>query len=185
MTELQNRLVKNCKSCKTALKVLRIICYVCIGVAALVATLVLAVPGILEGIAEAESVRFAPPFTADSVLTPGSVALVMGFIALMLAFTSVVLLLLERVMGSAADNKTPFIPENVRRIKAVSLLVAVSSVLPPIKDSMLDVLNRGFANADLRFGVEVSLLVFAFVVWCLSIIFEYGVTLQSREDETL
>jgi len=76
--------------------------------------------------------------------------------------SSIILFILSAVFKSSATRNSPFLPENVKRLKVVGLILIVVSLF------------LGLAN-----------LIFAFCVLALAFIFQYGMQLQQQADETL
>ncbi|MDR1713343.1 MAG: hypothetical protein LBR39_04240 [Coriobacteriales bacterium] len=75
---------------------------------------------------------------------------------------AIILFILSAVFKATAINRTPFVPENVKRLKIIGIILIVVSIL------------LGLTN-----------LVFAFCVFALAYVFEYGAELQKQADETL
>jgi hypothetical protein len=84
-------------------------------------------------------------------------------------------------------KKTPFLHKNVKRLKIISiLLIAVEPVqfllqkignfVRPSIDGTKEVIFTSFGGIILAMGL---------VVFCLALVFEYGVELQKQSDETL
>jgi len=76
--------------------------------------------------------------------------------------SAAILFILSSVFRSTAVKGSPFLPENVKRLKIVGVILIVASVC------------LGLGN-----------LIFAFCVLALAFIFQYGMELQQQADETL
>ncbi|MCL1890649.1 MAG: hypothetical protein FWG00_01270 [Coriobacteriia bacterium] len=72
------------------------------------------------------------------------------------------LFVVSGVFKATAVNKTPFVAENVKRLKIIGIIMIVASLV------------LGLTN-----------LVFAFCVFALAYVVQYGVELQQQADETL
>ncbi len=83
------------------------------------------------------------------------------------------------IMVSIKTEYTPFIPENARRIKTISMSFLFSSVF-----LLLFGFLAGKGVTELLFMFFGSLMV-AVVMYCLTIVSRYGALLQKESDETL
>jgi len=98
------------------------------------------------------------------------------------AIGSFIMLLCERILKTVNTERTPFVAENVKRLKIMAVLMACLSVVPSWLSQIVSFI---MGNRNLLMSVELGMLLIALVIWCLALIFEYGVSLQEREDETL
>jgi hypothetical protein len=76
--------------------------------------------------------------------------------------SAIILFSLSAVFNSTASKRSPFLPENVKRLKIVGVILIVTSLF------------LGLDN-----------LIFAFCVLALAFMFQYGTELQQQADETL
>lgn len=177
------KLVKTCNTARKVTKVVRILSYVALALFAFV-TVALLIPGVIN----------MDEMTVEHNMTGTELAWGKGEMLAMLAATAsvmvisgLVMLMCERVLTTVTDGGSPFVKENVSRIKSIAVLTALGGVIPSFL-SQLVMLVYAIVNktgADLVMELEVSYLVMALVIWCVALIFEYGVTLQQRDDETL
>ena len=84
-----------------------------------------------------------------------------GFFAYCL-LSAAILFILCAVFKATAVHRTPFLPENVKRLKIIGIIMIIAS------------LALGFHN-----------LIFAFCVFGLAYVVQYGAELQQQSDETL
>ena len=84
-----------------------------------------------------------------------------GF-ALYCALCAIILFILSAVFKATAVHRTPFLFENVKRLKIIAIILIVASIA------------LGLTN-----------LIFAFCVFALAYVVQYGVELQQQSDETL
>jgi len=75
---------------------------------------------------------------------------------------AVVLFILSAVFKATAVHRTPFLSQNVKRLRIIGIILIVASVA------------LGLTN-----------LIFAFCVFALAYVLQYGVELQQQSDETL
>jgi len=168
-------LVRTCNTTRKIVKVLRIFSYVAIALFFFVAV-VSATPLFQESGVVIEDNATGAELEMSDLMTKGALAVSA------LAIGSVVMLLCEKVLGTVNTESTPFVPKNVKRIKTISVLMAASSVVPSWVSQIVGFIA---GKREMMMNVEVTMLVIALVIWCVALIFEYGVTLQEREDETL
>ncbi|MBE6759813.1 MAG: DUF2975 domain-containing protein [Ruminococcaceae bacterium] len=173
------KLIKTCNTTRRIVKGLRIFLYVVIAIF-IVASVLMYLPAFREYTAsipvEDTLTNTEITYTRDEVLAKGTWAISA------VAIGSVVMLLCERILGTVNTENTPFVAENVRRLKIMSVLMAVISVVP---SWLAQIVSFILGDRNLLMEVELGMLMIALVIWCLALIFEYGVTLQQREDETL
>lgn len=173
------KLIKTCNTTRRIVKGLRIFLYVVIAIF-IVASVLMYLPAFREYTAsipvEDTLTNTEITYTRDEVLAKGTWAISA------VAIGSVVMLLCERILGTVNTENTPFVAENVRRLKIMSVLMAVVSVVP---SWLAQIVSFILGDRNLLMEVELGMLMIALVIWCLALIFEYGVTLQQREDETL
>ena len=106
---------------------------------------------------------------------------VSAFILTVLVFTLgyITVRMVHDIMVSIKTEYTPFIPENARRIKAISMSFLFSSVF-----LLLFGFLAGLGARELLFMFFGSLMV-SVVMYCLTIVSRYGALLQKESDETL
>ena len=104
-----------------------------------------------------------------------------SFIVILLIFILglITVWMVHDTMVSIMTEYSPFIPENAKRVKTVSLSFLFASVL-----FLAFGLLAGKGVAELLFLFFGSLLV-SVVMYCLTIIVRYGTLLQKESDETL
>jgi len=105
------------------------------------------------------------PSTFDSAIVPNlKIFGIMSALGLCLycVLCAIVLLTLSAVFKAIAVQKTPFLPENVKRLKVIGIIMIIAS------------LTVGMLN-----------IIFAFCVFALAYVFQYGTELQQQVDETL
>ena len=76
--------------------------------------------------------------------------------------SAVILFIISSIFRSTVARKSPFLPENVKRLKIVGIILIIAAVF---------------------LGWET--LIFAFCMLALAFIFQYGTELQQQADETL
>lgn len=112
---------------------------------------------------------FVPGTTLGSFLPVAAMkGIKLGLVfAIMTAFLycvvgAIVLFILSALFNSTATKGSPFLPENVKRLKIIGVVLIVVSLL------------LGLQN-----------LIFAFCFLALAYVFQYGTALQQQADETL
>ncbi len=88
----------------------------------------------------------------------------------------------RKIFKNVSASHTPFTLENSVYIKRIAGFVAATAIAQPI-----GLLLFGFAlkHAEIEVGVGLDMLVVAFIIYAISLVFEHGVTLQQQADETL
>lgn len=113
--------------------------------------------------------------------TESSLAIFSSFVVTTLIFILgfITVWIVHDLMESIKSEYSPFVPENAKRIKNISMAFLFSSVF---------LLTFGFLAGkgitELLFMFFGSLMV-AVVMYCLTIVCRYGVLLQKESDETL
>ena len=78
---------------------------------------------------------------------------------------------------------TPFSPKHTLYLKFISLMMlAFTIIVPPVELLLLEILAP---EVDAFVSFQLSGIVFAFIFYCLALIFEYGSLLQKQSDETM
>lgn len=172
-----NKLVKTCNTTRAIIKVMRIIMYVAIALFVFVTAvsqlpMFADMPITAQNNITGEDVEVTPLF----MLTTGS------FAVATLIIGSVIFLLTEKVLNTVKADSTPFVTENVRRIKAIAILTAITGVVP---SWISQVVSLFAGSKDIFIEVNLDKIVIGLIIWCVALIFEHGVTLQQRDDETL
>ena len=194
MNEKNIRLAKTCNTTRKVVKVVRIFCYVAIALFVFVYAAFATWPSPCLSLSPQSSLYLAFGDAVDSVTVQDDItgapidydrtdiAVKGSFVVASLVVGSFIMLLAEKVLRTVDTESTPFVKENVRRIKNIAILMATLSVVPSWFSQII-----GFicGSRELIMQVELGKLVLALVVWCIALIFEYGVALQEREDETL
>lgn len=105
-------------------------------------------------------------------------------------FTSIVFLTVLFFMGrflKTLKKSSPFVRENIKRLKIVSILLIavepvqfifqwISNAVRPVMNGQKEVFVTSFGGIIFVLGL---------VVFCLALVFEYGMELQKQSDETL
>ena len=78
------------------------------------------------------------------------------------AIGSVIMLLCERVLSTVNTEKTPFVVENVKRLKIISVLMAVLSVVP---SWLAQIVSFILGDRSLLMEVELGMIMIALVIW--------------------
>lgn len=113
--------------------------------------------------------------------TEGSLKIFSSFVvtALIFALGFITVWLVHDLMESIKTEYSPFVPENAKRIKNISMAFLFSSVFLLVFGFL-----AGKGITELLFMFFGSLMV-AVVMYCLTIVCRYGVLLQKESDETL
>ena len=85
---------------------------------------------------------------------------------------------------SVKKDETPFNLKNVRLLKSIAILLMVLEPLEVIASRIPTVLSDNTV-AVMTYFPSGSIFVAGIVVYCISLVFKYGITLQKQFDETL
>lgn len=107
-------------------------------------------------------------------ITPADVKLMIASMCLLLFITLLLLINIRKLLQCIEKNATPFQTEIVQQLRKIILWWIVVSVLPLWKISD--------PYPFISIGCD---LLFAIILYLLTLIFEYGISLQTEVDETL
>jgi len=131
-------------------------------------------------------------FILGSSLTDGTTFLPYSFVAISLASLPIMLaslIICFSLLHSIRKNETPFTRKNVIKLKVVAILLVVFELCVFASQRLINTLFFRFADANFSYAMEVSLggvvAVLGMVVYCIALVFEYGISLQNQVDETL
>lgn len=182
MTEINNpRLIRNCKAARIMLLIFRILTYVGIGLIAVLLSFIIFSDNISDMVVSDMTIDGILP---GATLTPTRGNIIALFVCALsaLVLISFIILFAERIMRTVGPDRSPFVPENVRRLKLIAIFWAASTMIPSWLSQIALFITNGNA---VELSIELSVLLIAFVIWCFALIFEHGVELQQRDDETL
>lgn len=103
---------------------------------------------------------------AQDVLTAGTLVFLIFCVVAKLALYFAVLTLAGQMFRDFSREDSPFRQIHVRRMRWIALLIFVAS----------------FINL---FSMQITSWIAALLIWCVSIVFDYGCQLQQESDETL
>lgn len=103
---------------------------------------------------------------AQDVLTAGALVFLILCVVVKLALYFAVLTLAGRMFRDFSREDSPFRQIQVQRMRWIALLIFVAS----------------FINL---FSMQITSWIAALLIWCVSIVFDYGCQLQQESDETL
>ncbi|MDR0198245.1 MAG: DUF2975 domain-containing protein [Methanomassiliicoccaceae archaeon] len=90
---------------------------------------------------------------------------------------------IDRLFTSLHKNNTPFTDENVRNLRIIAILILAATIVLAIIGAALSYVFD--TDAMTVIGFNPFTLLVALMVYILSLIFSYGVTLQRESDQTL
>lgn len=100
-----------------------------------------------------------------------------------------------RIFSDAVHGESPFVPKQIRRIRIASLLLIVLVFVEALtlfdfsSGVVVSNLDIGFVRVggEEQHSIEINAgaLFLSIVLYCVSVVFEYGVLLQRFTDETL
>ncbi len=104
-----------------------------------------------------------------------------------LIVTSVIMLLVlgivYKLMKAISKERTPFTIKNVKYIKIISILVFIAGLAVPIIENL--VVKITYPEVESSISINFFMVLAAIAMYCLSLVFQYGVYLQTESDQTL
>jgi len=109
-------------------------------------------------------------------------------------FASIPIMLASLIIGysllhSIRREETPFIKKNATKLKAIAILLVVFEIVIISQEFIFRVFFFRFENQSDSYLIETSLggvvIVMGLIVYCIALVFEYGISLQNQVDETL
>lgn len=120
------------------------------------------------------------PVDAELDVTETICTMVPAIIAMV--FTVMIFYCIKPVLEDMKEGKTPFTKQNVLNIKKVSLYMLLMWLIPQgVQAALLALTDTTMPDTDFTFDK----VIFALVVYCIALAFDYGTQLQKNEDETL
>jgi hypothetical protein len=98
------------------------------------------------------------------------------------------LFVVSMLLKSIEKDYTPFNCDNVKRLKVLSVLLMIFEPVQFISLKINDAIRPIIVNGQrISFFTTLGGMIFTvgLVVFCLALIFEYGIELQKQSDETL
>jgi hypothetical protein len=93
------------------------------------------------------------------------------------------------LLNSIRKEETPFTIKNTTKLKVVALLLVAYEITVIISQYIIHNVFLRYENPDHGTVMETSLggivIVLGLVVYCIALVFEYGISLQNQVDETL
>lgn len=114
-------------------------------------------------------------------IAPQSLLLLFAFMLADAVLIAVILFFVCSIFRNIAADALPFTRPNAALLKKTALVFLLFSVLGSCSDALVDYYTIG----ALAWNVNLTGLVMAGILYCLSLIFEYGCDLQQLSDETL
>ena len=100
-----------------------------------------------------------------------------------------ILIITLLILLSIRRNVTPFNLKNVKLLKAISILLVMYEPVSWIMGNLLShfhpiIMNDG-SSVVIRTSLGGIVIVTGLAVYCISLVFQYGISLQVQVDETL
>jgi len=93
------------------------------------------------------------------------------------------------LLNSIRKEETPFTKKNAKKLKIVALLLVAYEIYFIISQRIFYSFFFRFENPNHTVLFETSfggvVMVLGLVIFCIALVFEYGITLQNQVDETL
>lgn len=116
--------------------------------------------------------------------------------AVSVAFTSIgalitllILIIALITLYSTKADETPFNRKNVKRLRAMAILLAIYEpfflIYQLVFQKLYPIVLADGTSVTVHSSMGGVVLVAGLVVFCVSLVFEYGISLQQQVDETL
>ena len=99
-----------------------------------------------------------------------------------------VLFIASGMLKSLKSGYTPFTKVNVKRLKVISILLIAIEPIQMIFGGIFNALRPLTASGEKIVSVTSMggmVIVLGLIVFCIALVFEYGIELQTQSDETL
>lgn len=111
---------------------------------------------------------------------------IIPLIVVLIVTSAIMLLVLGivyKLMKAISKERTPFTIKNVRYIKIISVLVFIAGLAVPIIENL--VVKITYPEIESTISINFFMVLAAVAMYCLSLVFQYGVYLQTESDQTL
>lgn len=113
-----------------------------------------------------------------------SITILLLSVIILVVISFFILLTTYMLLSAIGRGRTPFTIQNVKSLKLISLFLLLSGVV----SSALNVVIEKVVASNVVFvqsSVDLTPIFAAIIVYCLALIFQYGVGLQEESDQTL
>ncbi|MDD5934011.1 MAG: hypothetical protein PUC65_00340 [Clostridiales bacterium] len=174
---VRERIQKSSKVLCILIKFAQIACYIGIGVL-FVGLIWVLVNGNLDLLVFNGKVIIKSPFSSEFLQNADVKELIMVVVSALVRTIMMGLLLrqAESMFKDINANGSPFQMEHVKSIRKIAIFFFVMVMCH---------FDQGNTIKDLSYDLDFTGIVAAAILWCVSIIFEYGCLLQNESDETL
>ena len=111
---------------------------------------------------------------------------IIPLIVVLIVTSAIMLLVLGivyKLMKAISKERTPFTIKNVKYIKIISILVFIAGLAVPVIENL--VVNITYPEIESSISINFFMVLAAVAMYCLSLVFQYGVYLQTESDQTL
>lgn len=111
---------------------------------------------------------------------------IIPLIVVLIVTSAIMLLVLGivyKLMKAISKERTPFTIKNVKYIKIISILVFIAGLAVPIIENL--VVSITYPEIESSISINFFMVLAAVAMYCLSLVFQYGVYLQTESDQTL
>ena len=123
---------------------------------------------------------FAGVSASKPMVSPSQMALMCAGMVIIAAAWFFVLKKLRAVVLTVRDGD-PFVPENIKRLRHIWLIIALAEIFRMVMHAMGSVQNNGGADIDIRLGTWFLV----FVIATLAEAFRYGAELRREQELTI
>lgn len=98
-------------------------------------------------------------------------------------FLIAILILTNRIFNNIYREYSPFTQKNVKGMRRIAILLFIDSIAAPRADFAIH--KAISSTTGILYDSGNELMILAIVLFCFSLIFQYGLELQQQSDETL
>lgn len=114
-------------------------------------------------------------------IAPQSLLIMFVFMLTDTLLISVMIFLVHAIFCDIKEKNIPFLHKNTVRIKSIAVIAIILSIVGSYSDALVDYYTIG----ELTWRINISGLIIGTIIYCISLIFNYGCDLQQEYDETL
>ena len=114
-------------------------------------------------------------------IAPQSLLTMFSFALIDTLFVSTLIFIIHTIFDDIKNGATPFLRKNTARIQSIAIITVLLSIVGSYSNELVDYYTIG----ALTWRVNAIGLIIGVIIYCISLIFNYGCDLQQESDETL
>lgn len=114
-------------------------------------------------------------------ISPQALVTMFAFMLIDTILIAAMIFIIHSIFNDINKEGTPFLHRNATRMKYISIIAIILSIVGGYSDALVDYYTIG----QLTWRVDIIGLIIGVIIYCISLIFSYGCDLQQESDETL